>query len=76
MNRHDLVIAIAVVGAFALLAVPFQLQATYWADSTIAWVLYVVVGLALALYIAYVFLSARRHLMDSAEQDTGEEEKR
>jgi hypothetical protein len=74
MNRHDLVIAIALVLAFALIAVPFQIESSYWADSTLAWTAYAVIGLLLALYIAYAFLQARRHLMSDAERDRREVE--
>ena len=74
MNRHDLVIAIAVVLVFALIAVPFQFESSYWADSPLAWTAYAVIGLLVALYIAYAFLQARRHLMSDAETDPREVE--
>ncbi len=74
MRTNDLVIAVVIVFVFALIAVPYQLVSSYWADSPLAWIAYAILGLAVAVYIAYAFLRARRHLMTDAEKGAPEVE--
>ncbi len=75
MRRRDLGIGVIIVAAFTLLAAPFQLESTYWGDAPVAWLLYLIAGLAAALYITYTFLQARRRLIGEAESRPGEEER-
>lgn len=71
----SLLLALLVVGLFALLSWPVHTQPTYWAVSPTAWALYVVLGLLLGIYVLLEFLVSIRLLSRHArhEADSGED---
>ncbi|HET7091068.1 MAG TPA: hypothetical protein VFL17_20740 [Anaerolineae bacterium] len=72
MKAHDLVIAILAVLVFLLISLPYQFAYSYWAESTALWVVYIVVGVILAVFVFFNFLQDWRRLVAEAE---GEEKK-
>lgn len=74
MKTHDWVIAILVVTVlFIPLALPYQFQLGGWAESTIAWVVYFLIGASLTIVVFFAFLQSWRHLMsEMGKEDTHE----
>lgn len=68
MNIHDLMVAILVTLFFVLLAIPYQFEFSYWAQTPFLWAIYFLVGAALMIYIFYIFLQDWRHLIQEGEQ--------
>ena len=57
-------VSILVVLFFILLSLPYQIELTYWAETLIAWISYLILGLALAVYVVYTYVQSRRHIMN------------
>ncbi len=62
-------VSILVVLFFVLLSLPYQIELTYWAETLIAWISYLVLGLALAAYVVYTYVQSRRHIMNEAGKE-------
>jgi len=69
MNAHDLVVAFLVTLFFILLAVPYQFEFNYWAETPFLWVMYFLVGAALMVYIFYIFLQEWRYLIQEGDEN-------
>jgi Ca2+/H+ antiporter len=67
MRRHDFIIAILVVLFFVLLSLPYQFEYNYSSESPFLWVAYFIMGGILAVYVFYIFLQTRRHLVNEDE---------
>lgn len=67
MNLHDLMVAILVTFFFVLLAIPYQFEFSYWAETPFLWIMYFLVGAALIVYIFYIFLQEWRYLIQEGE---------
>lgn len=73
MKKQDRLIAVLVVLLLFLpLALPYVFQTDFWAASTIAWLVYLLVGFGLAVYVFYRFLQVRQRMAQDAGQ--GKEE--
>ncbi len=69
MNHHDLVVAILVTLFFVLLAIPYQFEFSYWAETPLLWAMYFLVATALIVYIFYIFLQEWRYLIQEGEDN-------
>ena len=67
MKAHDRVIAILAVLVFTLLALPYQFESSYWAESPILWGVYIVIGVVVSAYAFYVFLRGWRRIVADKE---------
>ncbi len=69
VKTRDLITAIVVVVlVFLPLAWPWHLEFSYWAESPVAWALFVLVGASAAVYVLFVFLQRTRRLMAEEEE--------
>ncbi len=64
MKNPLLWVSILVVLFFILLSLPYQIELIYWAETLIAWVSYLILGLILAAYVVYTYVQSRRHIMN------------
>lgn len=62
-------LALIVVGLFALLSWPVDSEPTYWAISPAAWAIYVVLAVALGIYVFVEFFDSIRLLSRHAHAD-------
>jgi len=68
MKAHDRVITILVVVLlFVPLALPYQFETGYWAESILAWIAYFLAGVILSLYVFFAFLQSWRRMMAETE---------
>lgn len=69
MNLHDMVVAILVTLFFVLVAIPYQFEFSYWAETPLLWGAYFLIGYILVVYIFYIFLQDWRHLIQEGEEN-------
>lgn len=62
MSQRTIDLTLAVLASIVafFLSWPYHRATDYWAESTVAWVIYFVVGFVLAVYIFYAFLRSLR----------------
>ena len=69
---HDLVVSLLATLAFLALSVPAWWEFSYWAERPLLWVVYLVVGPAMAFYVTFVFLRAVRILLRHGDAAPGD----
>lgn len=64
---HDWVLVLIATGVFLLLSLPEHWSFDYWAESPALWVLYVLLGALLSLYVLWIFIRSLRSLFEHEE---------
>ncbi|MBW7890670.1 MAG: hypothetical protein H3C48_06545 [Chitinophagaceae bacterium] len=57
-KRQTLIIAVLLTIFFMVVSTPWEFGLSYFGDSTVAWVLYYIIGFIISLYVTYAFLRA------------------
>jgi len=60
----DLTLSILASAAALLLSWPYWRDFDYWPESRLAWIIYFIVGFALAVYVFHVFIVVLRTLFE------------
>ena len=69
MTQRSIRLSLAILGSAAslFLSWPFWRDFEYWAEAPGMWLLYFLLGFALAVYVFYVFLGSLRTLFEHDE---------
>ncbi|HET7011241.1 MAG TPA: hypothetical protein VFI11_10730 [Anaerolineales bacterium] len=68
MKAYDRLMAVLMVVLFLAVSVPYQFQSAYWAETWLAWGIYLALGTMAAVYVAYLFLQSLRSLIEHDER--------
>lgn len=72
----DLVLSIVASSVALLLSWPYWRDFGYWPESRLLWIVYFVVGFALAVYVFYAFLGATHTLFEHDALERAEADRR
>lgn len=57
-KRQTFVVAFLINIFFVLISTPWTFGLTYYGDSTVAWIIYYIIGFFLSLFVVWAFLRA------------------